>query len=103
MHIRLARPTDAEPLASIHVEAWKAAYRGQVAEAYLDRLSVEGRLDLWNKLLAEPAVSAVILVLTDGDQPAGFAYCTTRAAEPGGDLAGELALMCLDPRLWRKG
>jgi GNAT superfamily N-acetyltransferase len=103
MFIRPATPDDAERLASVHVEAWKSAYRGQVPDEYLDALTVQGRLDLWRKLLADTTASTVILVLVDGDLPIGFAYCTTHRTEPAGDPTGELASMYLDPRVWRQG
>jgi GNAT superfamily N-acetyltransferase len=103
MFIRLATPNDAERLATVHVEAWKSAYRGQVPDAYLDALSVQDRLDLWRKLLADETASSAVLVLVDGDLPVGFAYCTAQRTEPSGDLAGELASMYVDPRVWRQG
>lgn len=103
MFIRFATPDDAERLASVHVEAWKSAYRGQVPDAYLDALSVHGRLGLWRKLLADTTASKVILVLVDGDLPVGFAYCTAQRTEPTGDLTGELASMYIDPPVWRQG
>ena len=57
MFIRSATPDDAERLASVHVEAWKSTYRGQVPDAYLDALSVQDRVDVWRKLLADTAAS----------------------------------------------
>ena len=40
MRIRAATLADAEPIADLHVRAWRAAYRGQVPDAHLDDLSV---------------------------------------------------------------
>ncbi|MFM7718196.1 MAG: N-acetyltransferase family protein [Actinomycetota bacterium] len=44
MRVRAATPADAEPIADLHVRAWRSAYRGQIADAYLDGLTVEGLL-----------------------------------------------------------
>ena len=66
MFVRLAGPRDAERLATIHVEAWKSAYRGQVPDPYLDALSVAARLDLWRTLLSDSSPSQATLVLVDG-------------------------------------
>ena len=103
MFIRSATPDDAERLASIHVEAWRSAYRGQMPDAYLDALSVQDRVDVWRRLLADTTASIAILVLVDGEQPIGFAYCTAQRTEPAGDLTGELASMYVDPPSWRRG
>ena len=83
MFIRFATPDDAERLASVHVETWKSAYRGQVPDAYLDALSVQDRPGVWHELLADTTGgSTVVLVLVDGDLPVGFAHCS--AAESWG-------------------
>jgi hypothetical protein len=54
--IRSATPGDARAIATIHVEAWRAAYRGIVPDEYLDSLSIDGRESTWrqNLLAAEP-------------------------------------------------
>lgn len=47
MDIRPASPNDADVIAEIHVNAWKAAYRGLVPEGHLNTLSVSKRRDYW--------------------------------------------------------
>lgn len=101
--IRLATPDDAEVLATIHVEAWKAAYRGQVPDEHLDGLTVEGRLDLWHRVLSPSDAPVATFVLTEGDRPTGFAHCRTLSDDPDGGLIGELVSLYLDPRIWRQG
>jgi len=103
MFIRFATPDDAERLASVHVEAWRSAYRGQVPDAHLDALSVQGRLGAWRELLADTTGSTVVLVLVDGDLSVGFAHCAARRSELAGDPTGELLSMYIDPRVWRQG
>ena len=83
MFIRSATPDDAERLASVHVEAWMSAYRGQVPDAYLDALSVQDRVDVWRESLVGTTASTATFVLVDGDLPIGFAYCTVEMIEPG--------------------
>lgn len=58
--IRCATPVDARAIATIHVEAWRAAYRGIVPDKYLDSLSIDGREAAWrqNLLAAEASTWA---------------------------------------------
>ena len=48
--MQIRRPTvdDAPDIASIHVSAWQAAYRGIVPDAFLDALSVDQREARWS-------------------------------------------------------
>lgn len=51
IHIRIARRSDAAGMARVHAATWKEAYRGILADAYLDALS-EKRLTLrWRTAL----------------------------------------------------
>jgi len=49
--IREARKTDAEDIAYVHLTTWKTNYKGIIAQAYLDNLSLKDRLDLRQKIL----------------------------------------------------
>ncbi len=102
MFVQLARAGDAERLATIHVEAWKSAYQGQVPDPYLDALSV--RLDLWRTLVSDSSPSQATLVLVEDEQPIGFAHCTMDGdAVVDDELTGEIASMYVDPSMWRRG
>ncbi len=56
--VRPAVLHDAATIAQIHVDAWKYAYKGLVAEADLQTLSIEKRLAMWREAIeyAEPQV-----------------------------------------------
>lgn len=45
MSIRQAAYDDYPVLAKVHVESWKTTYRGIIADAYLDQLTVESRME----------------------------------------------------------
>ncbi len=47
MPVRIATSSDAPKIAHIHVETWRAAYRGQIPDAVLDGLDVERRTVFW--------------------------------------------------------
>lgn len=51
--VRDARPEDAHEIGRIHVETWQAAYRGQIPDEYLDGLSIESRVEAWQRTLSE--------------------------------------------------
>ena len=53
--VRAATTSDAAVLAQVHVESWRAAYRGLVPQPHLDALSWEDRRDRWQGLLAQSA------------------------------------------------
>ena len=52
--IRPATLTDAEGIATIHVNAWKETYRGLMPDSVLDNLSIERRTDQWKSILSNP-------------------------------------------------
>lgn len=51
--IRKATLEDASAIASIHVFAWKEAYRGIVADEVLDNLSIQRRTEQWVNTLSD--------------------------------------------------
>jgi ribosomal protein S18 acetylase RimI-like enzyme len=51
--IRRAVPADAEALARLHIDAWRAAYRGLVPDRILDGFSLERRTAWWRTRLTE--------------------------------------------------
>jgi len=58
LSIRRAQPSDAEALAVLHVRAWQWAYRGQLPDEYLDRLTgtIERRVE-WRRAALENITS----------------------------------------------
>ena len=51
--IRIAVPSDVQQIAEIHVQSWKETYTGIINQDILDNLSVEKRLQLWQKLVVD--------------------------------------------------
>ena len=50
--VRPARVDDASGVARVHVDGWRAAYRGLLPDSVLDGLSVEDRSDRWTRWIA---------------------------------------------------
>lgn len=47
-----ASPDDAEAIAWVRVTCWQETYRGLLPDEYLDRLSFESKLKIWQEALA---------------------------------------------------
>ena len=100
MHIRRATLEDAHRIATIHVEAWRAAYRGVVPDSVLHRQSVEEREAFWAKQLSSG--SSYTLVAEDGGGVVGWIdFGTCRDADAQADA--EVYAVYLEPTRVRRG
>lgn len=98
MQVRFAIPGDAPAIAGVHVRSWQAAYRGVFPQGWLDGLTPEERIPMWERHLANEAL--VTLVIEDDGSLAGFALL---GLEAGGGRAGEVLAIYLDPPWWGRG
>jgi len=98
--VRSATVGDAPALGRVHVRAWRAAYRGQMPDDYLDGLRPEEREAGWERGLRRDRARDPVLVAERDGRVVGFAV--VRAADdPEG--AGELAAINVDPDHWGTG
>jgi ribosomal protein S18 acetylase RimI-like enzyme len=107
--VRAAELDDAAAIATVHVAAWQAAYRGGLLpDAYLDGLRVTDRVAAWQRTLSVPAPprSARLLAERDG---AVVGFCVvgpergdaaTGADEP---ARGEVHVLNVHPDAWGCG
>ena len=65
MIIRPATLEDVMGLAKVHVDTWKATYRGIVADSFLDGLSYERSAKGWERSLSDPGSRQRIFVAVD--------------------------------------
>lgn len=101
--VRRALAQDAGAIASIHVDAWQAAYRGHVEDEVLDGLSKRAREQTWRERLQDGGGALQVFAATRDGHVRGFA-ATTPAEE--GDPArrvGELGAIYVDPACWSSG
>ncbi len=94
-------PEDAYDVARVHVRSWQSAYRGLIAQEYLDNLDPEawaGRYNFGQVGIGVPST----VVAVDGSTIRGLA--TTRLCRDA-DLSdfGELAAIYVDPGYVRTG
>jgi ribosomal protein S18 acetylase RimI-like enzyme len=95
--VRAATPEDAAVIARIHVDAWRAAYRGQTPDAYLDSLSAEERERTWAGTLARPGPGKVLVT----ERLTGF--CFYGPSRDGEDAVAEIFALYVRPDSWRRG
>jgi hypothetical protein len=50
MHIREATMADVAAIARVHVESWRATYKGLLPDGYLANLTYEQREPLWREI-----------------------------------------------------
>jgi len=97
VRVRPATANDVAAIARIHVDAWRAAYRGHIADAYLDALDVEERAKMWSRALARPAPAKLIVT----EPLTGF--CFYGPSRDGEDGVAEIFALYVRPDSWRCG
>ncbi|HTJ17721.1 MAG TPA: GNAT family N-acetyltransferase [Steroidobacteraceae bacterium] len=68
-----ASPRDVEAIASLHAQSWRNAYRGMLADDYLDRHVEADRLEFWRARFANvPADRRLVLQASVDGKLMGF-------------------------------
>jgi len=101
MNIRVATPDDAAVIARIHIDSWRAAYRGLVPDEKLAALDYDSRAERFRRDLA--ATEPCTCVVEDAGEIAGF--CTFGACRDADvpPQTGEVWGIYLAPTSWRRG
>lgn len=102
MQIRLAVPSDATHIASVHVRSWQGAYRGLLPDQLLDRLSVERRAAWWSEAIGVAALD-VYVVLDQKESIVGFASLQLTRDNDAPPGTAELTTLYVLPDFWGKG
>ncbi|OCB52600.1 acetyltransferase [Mycobacterium malmoense] len=93
--VRVAVPADAYQVACLHVRSWRSAYRGLIAEDYLDGLTPEGLVHRYTFGRMGLRIPSTV-VAVDGSGIRGFA--TTGLCRDGDSPnCGELMALYVDP------
>lgn len=100
--LRPATPEDAEAIERVRTAGWRTAYRGIVADAYLD--AMHGDVARRRRRLVGRADDVIELVAVDGGQVVGWASGGPTRDGDGGDPApGEIYSLYVAPGRWRGG
>jgi GNAT superfamily N-acetyltransferase len=102
--IRAAVVDDARAIAQIHVDGWRAAYRGQMPDALLDGLSVDKRTDDRRKDIATPRSPEHRTWVAESDgRIVAFALTGPTRDENAAAGVAELFALYADPARWGTG
>jgi GNAT superfamily N-acetyltransferase len=88
--LRHATADDARAIAEVHVAAWCWAYRGQLPDELLDRLSVDDREAFWAAWFLAPEDRGAVIVACDEDRVIGFANVGPSRDDDAPDQTGEV-------------
>ncbi|MGH1506115.1 MAG: GNAT family N-acetyltransferase [Acidimicrobiales bacterium] len=102
MVVRTAVVSDAAAMGSIHVVAWRAAYRGMMPDDFLDELDASQRADFWGGAIASPGQARNLVAVLDGDVVAMATIGPHRDGEPD-EPTGELWSLNAHPDAWGSG
>ena len=98
--VRTANEEDTRAIARIHVDAWRAAYRGHVPDDYLDKLDVDLRVHAWKDILTAPGST---LLAVQEDDTVGFCHlCQSRDGDAD-DSVAEITSIYVSPLEWHSG
>ncbi|MGC2639667.1 MAG: peptide chain release factor N(5)-glutamine methyltransferase [Acidobacteriaceae bacterium] len=101
MQIREARPDDAQRIAWVHLESWKATYPGIIPQSYIDGLKVEDGAARWRERLTLED-GPIVFVAEDEAGIFGFAAAGT-VMHPVEGFDGELGAIYLLASHHRRG
>jgi len=100
--VRLAVPVDAPALAKVHVDAWRAAYRGLVPNERLAKLSYARGAENFLRSMREGP--EVIYAVEEAGAVVGFLTLgPCRGADLDAETVGEIWGIYLAPERWRLG
>jgi ribosomal protein S18 acetylase RimI-like enzyme len=98
---RTATPADAARIAAIHVRSWQVAYRGLLADDFLDALRPEDRMSRYHLGSTERGKPSTIVAIDHGS------ICGFATSGPSRDSdapnAGEIYALYVDPESWGLG
>jgi ribosomal protein S18 acetylase RimI-like enzyme len=102
MLVRNATAADAPGIAHVHVETWRAAYRGQMPDAVLDGLDVGRRTTFWHEHLSQMR-GAVFVAEQDGKIMGFCDLIPSRDKDADPRAVAEIAAIYILPPHWRTG
>ena len=102
MNFRDATPGDAATMATIHIDAWRTAYRGLVPDSFLATLDHEARTERFRKFL-ESSARDTHIIEHDGQAVGHLTIGPSRDNNLDQRSVGEIWGIYLLPTHWRRG
>ena len=102
MCVREARLEDAPEIARVHIQTWRAAYRGLIPDSILDDLDLQERTKLWRRNLSLP--NLWVFVAVQEESVVGFcSLAPARDDEEDPKVVVEVTSIYVNPDEWDKG
>jgi len=101
--IREAKLTDAKNIAKVHVKTWQQAYRRQIEDDFLNKLSVEKRTKAWEDNIANSKINQKTFVAERNGKILGFVAVGPCRDKDAKKEWGELYAIYVDQRYASKG
>jgi ribosomal protein S18 acetylase RimI-like enzyme len=101
--IRTGAADDARDIATVHVTAWRHAYRGLLDEGYLAGLSTDALTDHWGRLIDRLSPAERLLVVETGGSVVGYAHTGPGRGADAAPRTGELYSLYVGPDHWDHG
>jgi GNAT superfamily N-acetyltransferase len=98
--VRPAAAEDADAIARVQVETWRAAYRGTVPDGFLDDMDVSERAARWRDGFGEGRAT---WVAERDDEVVGFVAFGPSRDDDGAASVGELYAIYVRSDHWRRG
>lgn len=73
-HVRLARSTDAQGIADVHIQSWRETYSGLIPDRLMDAEALAKRGRMWTSILALDPLPGRIAVAERDGRVVGFAF-----------------------------
>lgn len=100
MNIRIADENDVQSIAQVQVESWQTTYQGIVPQTYLDELSVDDRVKVWEKVVE---IHSVFVAENESGNIIGFAAGGEERTKEYPAYTGELYAIYLLKEYQEKG
>lgn len=103
VRVRAAEWRDALAIATVHVLAWRAAYRGLIGDDYLASLDPDANVGGIAALIEQDDSPLRCYVLDAEADVAGFVFAGPSRDEDADERTGEVASIYVHPDRWRSG
>ena len=108
IEVRDATLDDADAIATVHIDGWRAGYRGIVPDDYLDSEDfATSRRDRWREWTWQTTIGSRLFVVNIHDRLVGFGYAGPERlgqdADRDGPTRGEVYAFYLHPSAWGSG
>lgn len=102
MQIRTAELMDAKCIATLHVDVWRAAYKGIMPDSLLDNMDINYCEQSWSKTLKAPGNGKYLVAQVDKELVGFATFGPARDTDLEEKNSAELVAINISPEYWRQ-